>query len=115
MMKVSKIVLLLVLVSTTYSAWADRGIGRKTKAKTFSLNLNTNVSLRSSISINLKSGLVYKGSTLGTINTVKGPVVQGTVSYQKGNNVYVLPYKQKIVTPEVKQGYAGMKLIIRSN
>jgi hypothetical protein len=37
------------------------------------------------------------------------------VSYQKGNTIYIIPYKQKIIMPEVKPGYTGMKLIIRSH
>jgi hypothetical protein len=112
MVKTTKILLaVLVLISTTLPALADRGVGKKGKKKVFSLNLTTPYSLRSSISLNLKSGLTYKGSTLGS-NTGS---TRSIISYQKGNNVYVLPYKQKIAIPEVRQGYTGLKLIIRSN
>jgi hypothetical protein len=110
----SKILLtVLVLFSTTLSALADRGVGKKGKTKTFTLNITTPSSLRSSVSLNLKSGLIYKGSTLGTNTGVSAS--RSIVSYQKGNNVYVLPYKQKIAVPELRQGYTGFKLIIRSN
>jgi hypothetical protein len=113
MVRLSKILLtLLVLFSTSLSALADRGIGKKGKSRAFSLNIATPSTLRSSISLNLKSGLAYKGSTLGS-NT--GSSTRSIISYQKGNNVYVLPYKQKVAIPEVRQGYAGLKLIIRSN
>jgi hypothetical protein len=113
MVRISKILLtLLVLLSTSLSAWADRGIGKKSKARAFTLNIATPSTLRSSVSLNLKSGLVYKGSTLGSAT---GSSARSIISYQKGNNVYVLPYKQKIAVPEVTQGYAGLKLIIRSN
>jgi hypothetical protein len=113
MVRTTKILLAaLVLISTTLPAWADRGVGKKGKTKVFSLNLYTPSSLRSSVSLNLKSGLIYKGSTLGTN---AGSSNRSIISYQKGNNVYVLPYKQKVAIPEVKQGYTGLKLIIRSN
>jgi hypothetical protein len=114
MVRIAKILLtFVVLFSTSLSAWADRGIGKKSKARSFTLNIATPTTLRSSISLNLKSGLVYKGSTLGS--ATGGSSARSIISYQKGNNVYVLPYKQKIAVPEVKQGYAGLKLIIRSN
>jgi hypothetical protein len=115
MVRISKILLtFVVLFSTSLSAWADRGIGKKSKARAFSLNIATPSTLRSSVSLNLKSGLVYKGSTLGSA-TGTSASARSIISYQKGNNVYVLPYKHKIAVPEVKQGYAGLKLIIRSN
>ena len=36
------------------------------------------------------------------------------ITYQKGNTTYIIPYKQKVALPEIKQGYTGIKLIIRS-
>jgi hypothetical protein len=35
------------------------------------------------------------------------------VTYQKGNSVYILPYKQKVLVADVQQGYTGTKLIIK--
>lgn len=106
-----------VLLSIPPSALADRGANKKNKSKTcLSLNINTPVSLRSSISLNLKSGLVYKGSSLGSSYATSAHTTSmhtSTVTYQKGNNVYILPYKNKIAVPELRQGYAGMKLIIK--
>jgi hypothetical protein len=114
MVRITKILLaVLVLISTGLPALADRGVGKKGKSKTFSLNLYTPSSLRTSVSLNLKSGLIYKGSTLG--NNSSSASARSMITYQKGNNVYVMPYKQKIAIPEVKQGYTGLKLIIRSN
>jgi hypothetical protein len=115
--KVQIILAACVLLSIPPSALADRGASKKSKAKTgISLNIKTPVSLRNSISFNLKSGLVYKGSTLlsNTKSNFGLRMNTGTVTYQKGNTVYILPYKHKIAVPELRQGYAGMKLIIRS-
>jgi hypothetical protein len=120
MLKKAQIILAAcVLLSISPSALADRGAIKKSKSKAgINLNIKTPVSLRNSISFNLKSGLVYKGSTLGSnTNTNSNMGIRlntGTVTYQKGNTIYILPYKHKIAVPEVRQGYAGMKLIIRS-
>jgi hypothetical protein len=94
---------------------ADRGSSKKSKTRSLTLNIRTPLSLRNSVPLNLKSGLVYKGSTLGTptlSNPSSHPV--STVTYQKGSNVYIMPYKSKIAVPELRQGYAGIKLIIRT-
>jgi hypothetical protein len=37
------------------------------------------------------------------------------LTYQKGNTVYIIPHKQVIAVPEMKQGYTGMKIIIRTH
>jgi hypothetical protein len=95
---------------------ADRGASKKSKSRGLTLNIRTPLSLRNSVPLNLKSGLVYKGSTLGT-PTFSNPAVShplSTVTYQKGSNVYIMPYKTKIAVPELRQGYAGIKLIIRT-
>jgi hypothetical protein len=116
MIKLSKILLVVVvLFGTTLSALADRGIGKKSKSKV-TLNISTPAILRNSVSLNLKSGLRYTGSLLVTQHTLGNSMISNTlVTYQKGNTVYIIPYKQKIVMPEVRPGYTGMKLIIRSH
>jgi hypothetical protein len=118
MKKVTKIALIAVLLNgLMLSSFADRGISKKAKTKV-TLNINTTKSsFSNNLSFNLKSGLKYKGSLLtGTTKTTPNTVIQGTVvTYQKGNSVYVIPYKQKIIVPEMRQGYTGVKLIIKSN
>jgi hypothetical protein len=60
--------------------------------------------------------LKYKGSLLtGTQKENGFLTTKSIVTYQKGSNIYILPYKQKVIIPEIKQGYTGMKLIIKSN
>jgi hypothetical protein len=116
MSQLAKSILIIgILSGNMLMSFADRGIGRKSKAK-ISLNIPLNTSLKNSISINLKSGLKYKGSLLTGIQK-DGDVVTSNniITYQKGSNIYIIPYKQKIIVPEVKQGYTGMKLIIKSN
>ena len=116
MIKLSKILLVgLVLFSTTLHALADRGIGKKSKSKV-TLNISTPTTLRNSVSINLKSGLRYTGSFFTNKQTTgKLSMASTLVTYQKGNTIYIIPYKQKIVMPDIKPGYTGMKLIIKSH
>ena len=78
------------------------------------LNISTVGSLRNSISFNLKSGLTYRGSHLLNQTITENSIVSDELlSYKKGNTIYLLPYKQKILIPQYSQS-EGYKLIIRS-
>ncbi len=110
-----RLLTIALLFSVVQVAMADRGIGKKNKNKTI-LNIYTPSTLRNSIAFNLKSGLSYKGSLLSNTNTVGNSIMSNSlITYQKGNITYIIPYKHNIVVPEIKQGYTGMKVIIRSH
>jgi len=113
MSKISKIVLLVaVLNGIVLTSLADRGVGKNKKK--ISLNISTAGSVSKNLSFNLKSGLKYKGSLLNRVESSKNSLSYSSlITYQKGNTIYIVPYKQKILVPEVKQGYTGMKLIIK--
>jgi len=93
-------------------SFADRGINKKAKSK-ISLNIKSNSTFANTFSFNLKTGLKYKGSLLGN-ESVTSSIYNTLITYQKGNTVYILPYKQKVIVPEMHQGYTGMKLIIKA-
>ena len=114
MMKKAKIILVVIMLSgVAFSALADKGIGKKNKTKV-TLNISTSNSLRNSISLNLKSGLKYTGSLLVNQQFDGNSILSNTLlTYQKGNTVYIIPHKQIIAVPEMRQGYTGMKLIIK--
>jgi hypothetical protein len=100
----------LFVVSTIGAVYADRGVGKRARSKT---NLNVSMpsgSLRGSLGLNLKSGLAYKGS----LQTTKLDVSQTLVSFQKGNTTYLLPFKAKLVSPDLRPGYSGLKIVIRA-
>jgi len=115
MMRFAKKTLLLsFLTGAMLVSFADRGIGKRTKAKIM-LNVNTDNSFKSSLPLNLQSGLQYKGSLLTEIHHQQGSITATElVTYQKGSSIYIVPYKPKIITPDVKPGYTGLKLIIHS-
>ena len=114
MKKVNKILLVMSVCSgIALSSFADGGIGRKSKSKGM-INITTTSTLRNSISLNLRSGLRYTGSLL-TKQQFNGNSIfnNSLVTYQKGNTVYIVPYKHVITMSEVKPGYTGMKIVIR--
>ena len=112
MIKLTKMLLVVpVLTGLALTALADGGIGRKSKSKV-DLNINSPSGLKNSISINLKTGLKYTGSLL--VNQQYSNTAISTINlltYQKGNTVYIIPSKQVLAVPEMKQGYTGIKLI----
>ena len=115
MNKILKILLVVGIVCTTLSALADRGIGKKSKTKV-TLNISTPATLRSSVSLNLKSGLKYTGSVFLHSRIVGKSAVSSTlITYQKGNSIYFIPYKQRIFMPEIRPGYTGLKLVIKKH
>ena len=102
---------ILLFCGVAFIASADRGgFVKKNKCK---LNITTKGNLKNSIAFNLKSGLNYRGSQVFSNQQVgKVMVSDAFVSYKKGNSIYIIPYKQKILIPQyTKDGY---KLIIRS-
>lgn len=113
MFKKSKILLVVTMFcGICLVASADRGgFIKKNKTK---LNISTAGSLKNSISFNLKSGITYRGSYLLNQTYTDNSIVSDEIlSYKKGNTIYLLPYKQKILIPQYTQA-DGYKLIIRS-
>lgn len=108
--KIAAIVLLFCFV--TYVAIADRGgFGRRNKIH---FNIITLTTLKNSIAFNLKSGLTYRGNTILNQQQISNSIFTNTiVSYQKGNTIYILPYKQKVLIQSYSPA-SGYKLIIRS-
>ncbi len=110
-----RLLILAVLFGSANVVLADRGFGKRNKSRA-ALNVSTsNISLKNAMSFNLKSGLSYKGTLLSSsYKPSNGMMNTSLVTYQKGNTTYIIPYKNKIVMPDMKQGYSGVKLIIKS-
>lgn len=111
--QLSKITFVLLLIGCLHEiANADRGIFGKKRNKV-QLNISTVNTLKRSIPFNLKSGLTFKGSTLLNSQQIGHNLFNtALISYKKGNTVYILPYKQKLLIPSYSP-QAGYKLIIR--
>lgn len=106
------IAITLILSVGGYVAMADKGFGKKSKPKIV-LNISSSF-IKNSIGFNMKSGLVYNGSLLNTNTRFGNSMISSSlITFQKGNTTYIIPYKHKIAMPEIRQGYTGMKIIIR--
>jgi hypothetical protein len=116
MLKKAKMILIVLMLSGIgFSAMADKGIGKKSKTK-IALNINGGNTIKKSISLNLKAGLKYTGSLMATQQVSGVSYLNNTIfTYQKGNTVYIIPQKQVYTVPEMKQGYTGLKLIIKTH
>lgn len=115
MQKFSKVlVIILMFCGVSWMAFADRG-GFIKKTNKVRLNINTSTTLKKSIAFNLKSGLVFKGSSLLSNQQVGNTLFsKGLMTYRKGNTVYITPFKQRMLIPQYDQA-TGSKLVIRSN
>lgn len=106
----TSLLIVVALFGLSIAVFADRGrIGKKQKSKVV-LNITVPTNLRSAIPLNLKYGLTYKGSLMTTSSIFNTAPI---MTYQKGNTTYIVPFKNKIVTSEVRQGYTGIKLILK--
>lgn len=107
----TSLLIVVALFGLSVAVFADRGrIGKKQKSNKVALNITVPTNLRSAIPLNLKYGLTYKGSLMTTKSIFNTAPI---MTYQKGNTTYIIPFKNKIVTNEVKQGYTGIKLILK--
>ena len=111
-MKTSIRILSLVTLFTIQMnlSFADRGVNKK-KNKVV-INIKSPNNFRTALNFNLKNGLKYTGSLITNSVTTSPNTFNQLVTYQKGNSVYILPYKQKIFVADVHQGFTGTKLII---
>ena len=113
MKSLSKITFVLLLIgSISGIAIADRGVFGKKRNKV-QLNISTFSTLKKSIPFNLKSGLTFRGSSFLNEQQIGNNLFNtALISYKKGNTVYILPYKQKILIPSYSP-QTGYKVIIR--
>ena len=103
--------LITILTSQMFVSFADRGVGKK-KTKVV-LNIKTTNNFTSSLNFNLRNGMTYTGSISTSIVSTSSIKFNTFITYQKGNSVYILPIKQKMIVADVRQGYTGTKLIIK--
>ncbi len=105
-----------IIFASINIAFADKGVKRKVKSHAKLTITNVNISLKNLMSFNFseKAGLSYKGSILSS-ETIGAGVFNTTMfTYQKGNTTYIIPYKHKVIIPDMAPGYTGLKFIIHS-
>jgi hypothetical protein len=85
--------LLIAVVSLTFASMGGGGDKKKSN-----IPLKTNfVPIRTTTGFTLKSGPTFTGSfLLGEERTRNSVSFNTVVTYQKGNSIYIMPYKYKI-------------------
>lgn len=94
-------------------SYADRGYSKKARAKA-SMNIDTRRGFKNNLSLNLNSGLHYKGSIISGTRTGNPFVSNNLITYQKGNTIYIMPAYQKIFLPAPGEKDPGVKITIGS-
>ena len=101
MRTVKKVSIVCLMAFVAMSVYADRGNGRKARVKT-NLNIASANSLKKSIALNVHSGLSYRGSLSYRPSVPASGITHNLVTYQKGNTTYILPYRQRLVMPDMR-------------
>jgi hypothetical protein len=114
MSKKSKFLLLLgVCCGTMLLSYADRGYSKKARTKA-SMNIETRNGFKNNLSLNLNSGLQYKGSIISNTRAGNPFVSSNLITYQKGNTIYIMPACQKIFVATQGAKDPGVKITIGS-
>ena len=102
------------LTTMLFYSFADRGLKSKSK-RNINFEIGTNISFKNTLNCDLTSGMKYKSVLLPEAtfanHTISGYTLK---AYQKGNTFYIMKGTQKLIVPELTQGYSGMKLIFKS-
>lgn len=87
------IILCFAIFHTAFSASLTSGGGKKKDKKSTITTLNFKMN-----TLNTQNGYIFRNGLSFSSSNTNGFVMQGnSIRYQKGNNLYVLPYKQKVI------------------
>jgi hypothetical protein len=101
------------LTCMLYYSYADRGLRNKSK-RNINFEIGSNISFKNTINCDLTSGMKYKSILLPEVSASNHTISGFTLkAYQKGNTVYLIKGNQRLIFPELTQGYSGMKLIFK--
>ena len=106
-----KVLVSTLLIAVVGLAFASKGGGGE-KKKDNSIPLKTNfVPIRTTNGFTLKTGPSYTGSyLLGQEKTDNYVSFHTLITYQKGNSIYIMPYKYKMNTASVYLNNSGSNL-----
>ena len=92
-----RVLVCTVLIGLAVLTFASMGGGKKSKTTAVK---NDFVPIRTTNGFTLKSGPLYKGSSIISQEKNKNTIVMNSLmTYQKGNTTFILPYQQKISIP----------------
>ena len=92
-----RVLVCTVLIGLAVLTFASMGGGKKSKTTAVK---NDFVPIRTTNGFTLKSGPLYKGSSIISQEKNKNTIVMNSLmTYQKGNTTFIMPYQQKISIP----------------
>ena len=92
-----KMLVCAVLVGVAVLTFASMGGGKKSKTTPVK---NDFVPIRTANGFTLKSGPLYRGSSIISQEKSRNTIVMNSLmTYQKGNTTFIMPYQQKISIP----------------
>jgi len=92
-----RVLVCTVLIGLAVLTFASMGGGKKSKTTAVK---NDFVPIRTTNGFTLKSGPLYKGSSIISQEKNKNTLVMNSLmTYQKGNTTFIMPYQQKISIP----------------
>ena len=92
-----KMLVFAVLIGFAVLTFASMGGGKKSKTTPVK---NDFVPIRTSNGFTLKSGPLYRGSSIISQEKSRNTIVLNSLmTYQKGNTTFIMPYQQKISIP----------------
>ena len=95
-----KVLVCTVLIGFAVLTFASMGGGKKSKTTPVK---NDFVPIRTSNGFTLKSGPLYKGSSIISQEKSRNTIVLNSLmTYQKGNTTYILPMKKKVLLDKIK-------------
>lgn len=104
---IRKTVISTLMLAIVGLAFASKGGGGEKKNNNIPLRTEF-VPIRTTNNFTLKSGLSYRGSySLGEEKTKNYVSIHTLVTYEKGNSLYIIPYKYKMNTSVYLNGDAG--------
>jgi hypothetical protein len=105
---IRKTVVSTLMLAIVGLAFASKGGGGEKKSSANIPFRNEFVPIRTTNNFTLKAGPTYRGSySLGQEKTDSYVSIHTLVTYEKGNSIYILPYKYKMNTSVYLNGNAG--------
>ena len=95
-----KVLVCTVLIGFAVLTFASMGGGKKSKTTPVK---NDFVPIRTSNGFTLKSGPLYKGSSIISQEKSRNTIVLNSLmTYQKGNTTFIYPYRHQVSVPRFK-------------
>ena len=95
-----KLAVIILLIISAVGAFATLGDGKSKSSKNNNALLSSRVSFTPG-TFSLKSGYNFRGNQVISLETDRYINLNTVVTYEKGNNTYIMPLKRKVLLDKV--------------